>query len=254
MMVSDSDNRVEPLACLFIFGDLQKRQCLFFAKFLFNLPVPVTLKRFLAELFDFNLGISIPFWLLLIGFYASSQACQSAQFAQTQSTYTLLFWIMQGFFLGAANGFHRHGVHCLTRIHPFGQNHVENGIHPLAFFDGNVGQLRNFAFKFGLVVVNDERVFENRHFLLCPVGEVTNPKFFVCHSQQLKNFAAVFNGALDVHKARHVQAVHIFFPREEQQHIVPLALHLNHHFAVAAAVKLIGATGEYTFNRVYRVI
>ena len=65
MMVSDSESRVVPLACLFIFGVLQKRQCLFLAKFLFNLPVPVTLKRFLAELLVFNLGILLPFNKLL---------------------------------------------------------------------------------------------------------------------------------------------------------------------------------------------
>lgn len=155
MTTSDSDNRVAPLACLFIFGDLQKRQCLFFAKFLFSLPVPVTLKRFLAELLVFNLGILIPFLIIKLDF---QQAVRHADQPDPLSAFALYTFIFDyaSVFLSPAGGFHHHRIHGLTRRHAFGQHNVEYRVHPLAFLDGNVRQLGDFALKLGFVVVDNQ--------------------------------------------------------------------------------------------------
>ena len=56
----------EPLACLFCFVGLLKRRCLLNECFLFNLPVPVTLKRFAAAFLVFIFGILFPFKILEI--------------------------------------------------------------------------------------------------------------------------------------------------------------------------------------------
>lgn len=104
ILTSTLASKVAPRACLFILGDLQKRQCLLKAKFLFNFPVPVTLKRFLTALLVFILGILIPFKNQLSWIYAIRQACQLALNETVQrALYNQVFQIASIFLTAQTN-------------------------------------------------------------------------------------------------------------------------------------------------------
>ena len=104
------------------------------------------------------------------------------------------------------------------------------------------------------IVVKQDGVFEYGHVLFGPVGEMAEPEFFVGQGNQFKNFAAVFDVALNVHQAGEVKAAHVFFPGKEQQHVVPFAFNFNHDFVAVAALKLVRLSCKNILNNVYRIV
>ena len=57
--------------------------------------------------------------------------------------------------LSLSGCFHHHRVECQLRVHTLGENNMKYGVHAFAFFDGDVNNLRDFAFKNVSVTVVD---------------------------------------------------------------------------------------------------
>ena len=157
-------------------------------------------------------------------------------------------------FLSVAFGFHHHWIKRLFGVHTFGQHDFENRVHSFAFFDGDVYDLGDFVFNHFFFIIDNNRMFENRHILFGPVGKMTDPEFLIGQGQKLKNLAAILNGAFNIHQARKVKATHILFPSKEEKHIVPFALNLNHNLIKSSTFQLKRAGAEYGFYRINGVI
>ena len=73
------------------------------------------------------------------------------------------------------------------------------------------------------VILQNQGMFKNRHFLFAPVRKMPQPEIFIQHGQQFKHLSAIHRRCFNVQQAGNMQTAQMLLIRKKNQHIVPFS-------------------------------